>query len=84
MRKKWMLILLGAGLLAGCRTRYDVTLNSGSVIIARSKPRLKGSYYVFKDGAGREVELHAFRVRQIEARSAGAKSSEPFIGQPRK
>lgn len=77
-KRKWLAMLLFVCLLAGCRTRYDLTLTNGSVISASSKPTLKGNYYVFKDVRGRETQITSFRVLQIERKSAGEKSREPF------
>lgn len=69
-------------LLSGCRTRYDITLNNGSVITAASKPRRQGNFYLFKDPSGRMTEVSAFRVVQIERRTGSGKARSPFIGVP--
>lgn len=61
--------LAGAVLLAaGCRTRYDVTLNSGGKIRGVTKPKLDatGRFYVFKDAAGKTNWVPAIRVNVIE------------------
>jgi hypothetical protein len=60
-------------LLSSCMTHYDITLQNGDIIRARTKPKLndQGSY-VFKDLAGRQVEIKSMRIRQIEPVRAGS------------
>jgi hypothetical protein len=82
MRNKSLCLLALAALLCGCRTRYDITLNNGDVIAASTKPRLVGSFYVFKDANGRQGQVSSFRVQQIERKAAGAKRYDPFNPTP--
>ena len=67
MKTNWLLPLLLAGLVAGCATRYNVTLTNGRSITAKGKPRLDkaSNCYVFKDTAGQQVVVPAMRIREI-------------------
>jgi hypothetical protein len=67
MKKLIPCALLGLMLLSGCANRYRITLNNGSVIDTRTKPRLdaSGMTYRFKDGSGRDTEIPAIRIREI-------------------
>jgi hypothetical protein len=65
-----VLFILAAALsLTGC-VRYNVTLSSGNVITAKSKPKLDQAtqMYHFKDATGKEIWIHSMRIRAIEAR----------------
>jgi len=65
---RFLLMLLLAGFLAGCKTRYDITLNNGLKISGVSKPVLdpaKGEYR-FKYSNGKEGSVKDMRVRVIE------------------
>jgi hypothetical protein len=65
--------------LAGC-ARYDITLGNGTIVRAKTKPKLnQEGYYVFKDLTGREVTVNRMRVRQIEPVWAGSKPSSSFL-----
>ena len=81
---KWALRcwVLGVCLLitTGCQTRYDLTLNNGTIITAKSKPQLQNNVYHFKDAYGKPAQIHAFRVTNIERRSFGAapNANAPF------
>jgi hypothetical protein len=74
------IIFLGLALcfLCGC-LNYDVTLQNGDVIRAKTKPKLQDGSYVFKDLAGRDVAVKSMRVRQIEPVRAGSPPSTGFI-----
>jgi hypothetical protein len=69
------MLVLGL-LLTGCATRYDITQSNGTVIRAKTKPRLdkEKHIYTFKDMAGQEVRLSAGRVRLIEPVRRGSES----------
>ena len=84
MNKKILTLLLGATLLCGCRTRYQITTTNGSEYTAIGRPKRVAGHYVFKDINGKEVQLSAMRVVSIEARSPWEKSREPFTGAPKK
>jgi len=77
---KRLLITVGACLaLCGCQ-HYDVTMANGTVIRAKSKPKLDAEgYYVFKDLSGKEMQVKSMRIRQIEPVRAGSKSSDNFF-----
>ena len=68
MKKLLPVALLTLLLLPGCANRYRITLNNGSVIDTRTKPRLdaSGMTYRFKDANGREIQLPFSRVRGYE------------------
>ncbi len=59
MNKKILTLLLGATLLCGCRTRYQITTTNGSEYTAIGKPkRVAGQYYaprLFSAGTRRLV-----------------------------
>ena len=67
MKKLLPFVLLGLVLLSGCVSRYRITLNNGSVIDTRIKPKLDaaGMTYHYKDATGKESQLTAIRVREI-------------------
>ena len=67
MKKLWPILFI-AVLVAGCRTSYDLTLNTGTKITGVTKPVLnkETGQYVFKDANGRPGAVPAMRVRAIE------------------
>jgi hypothetical protein len=66
--KKLVLILLLAGIAAGCRTRYDITLSNNVRLTNITKPTLDKAtgQYRFKDSGGKEYVVSRTRVRVIE------------------
>ena len=82
--KRWpalrgaLLLSVLMGLLTGCALHYDMTLQNGDVIRAKTKPKLDHGFYVYKDLAGKEREINAMRIRQIEAVRPGSKPSRAF------
>jgi hypothetical protein len=65
----------------GClfRNYYDITLQNGDVVRAKTKPKLNDrGYYVYKDLTGREIEINSMRVRQIEPVRPGSEPSRRF------
>lgn len=74
-------ILLVSGLLvlSGCARDYVLTLSNGARVTARSKPRLKNGYYIFKDAQGQPSYVSAGRVTVIEPASM-TKSDRPNFG----
>jgi len=60
-----VLFLAGVMVLSGCAQPYVMTLTNGLRITSASKPKLKGSYYVYTDAAGKEHTEPASRVREI-------------------
>ena len=80
--KRWLSPALCAVCLltfaTGC-LRYDITLQNGDIIRARTKPKRNDQgFYVFKDLSGKDMILNPMRVRQIEAVRAGSKPARPF------
>jgi hypothetical protein len=70
--KRLLLFFLCGFVLAssGCRTRYDITLTTGSRITNVSRPVLdkeSGAYH-YRDAGGNPQRIPAMRVRSIEAR----------------
>jgi hypothetical protein len=59
-----------AFLLAGCASPHLITLNSGSTITTRNKPRLNesGDAFIFKTTAGQTGSVPAGRVKEIAPR----------------
>lgn len=65
MKKSALLICLCSVVLCGCASHYAIILNSGSRIDAKTKPKLVGNSYVFKDMQGRDSYIPAGRVAEI-------------------
>ncbi len=64
-----VLLLLTLLATQGCAQRYAVTLSNSDVLYTRTKPQLnERGVYVFQDSEGRECQVNALRVRQIERR----------------
>ncbi|MEI7729320.1 MAG: YgdI/YgdR family lipoprotein [Verrucomicrobiota bacterium] len=79
MMKCYMILFLaGCLLLAGCMTRYNVTLSNGTVITAKGKPKLdeQSGRYVFTDATGKQVAVSAMRVKEIAPVGWGSDSSD--------
>jgi hypothetical protein len=75
------LVLAGTLALAGSGCvfhHYDLTLQNGTVIRAKTKPKLDHGYYVFKDTAGKEIEINSMRVKEIQPVRPGSPASKPF------
>ena len=71
MKKAFVVMLLGALAVTGCRTNYQVTLNNGNRITTSTKPKLVRGYYVFKDVYGHTNHVSEARVRAIEPQPRG-------------
>jgi hypothetical protein len=84
MMRRAFILSLSAGLilLSGCVRHYVITLNNGSQIGTTSKPKLKGGFYVFKDGAGRESHVSAGRISEIAPSSMVEDKGGPFKPTP--
>jgi hypothetical protein len=75
----WFLAAGLALMLTGCATHYDVTLQNGDVIRARTKPALDDEgQYVFQDLAGQPTQINRMRVRQIQPVRRGSRPTPPF------
>ena len=66
--KKLMLLLLLVGLLAGCATPYQITLQDGTVITAREKPDLDddAGFYEVELLNGDEIEINKDEIKSME------------------
>jgi hypothetical protein len=84
MQKSLLLAFVGAALLGGCSTRYEITLTNTDRITAFSKPKRDDGHYVFKDATGQEHRVSATRVIQIERKSPGEKTKDPFSAPSKK
>ncbi|HZL43666.1 MAG TPA: YgdI/YgdR family lipoprotein [Verrucomicrobiae bacterium] len=71
-------LLLGLA-LCGCARHYVITLNNGVQVGAKSKPKLKGGYYTFKDAMGEPSRVPAGRVREIAPSSMVRQQEPPFV-----
>ena len=74
------LVLLGLSclLLSGCAQRYVITLNNGTQIDSRGKPRRVGASYVVKDADGKEIRIPAGRVSEIAPASMKEEEADKF------
>ena len=72
--KKILILLSSVVLLTGCASRYIITLNNGSQIIAHSKPQFKDGAYGFKDVNGKDAFVSAGRVSEIAPASMATKN----------
>ncbi len=78
VRRLALVVLLGAGLLAGCSQLYVITLNNGTQLTSIGKPRLERGRYVFKNGNGQTESLPRGRVREIAPSSMAAEGGGMF------
>ena len=60
-----LLLTVCSLVLTGCARNYTLTLNSGSRITTKGKPKLEHGYYVFKDSQGKPGSVPAGRVREL-------------------
>ena len=64
--------------VSGCALRqYDVTLSNGTVVSARSKPKLVEGLYEFKDLNGKVQKIPQYRISEIAPHTVKEKKS-PF------
>lgn len=85
MKNFHLLSLLGFVLLTGCARHYVVTLNNGTQVGAKDKPRLQDGAYHFKDANGQDASIAAGRVSQIEPASSAARNKKAgFLDSPSK
>jgi hypothetical protein len=84
MYKRVLLLALMVCALCGCARHYVITLNNGSQIGTRSKPHLKGGYYVYKDAMGRDAYVGSGRVMEIAPASMVESPGSTFIQTPSK
>ena len=72
-------LVLLAVLLTGCARNYVITMNNGARVTAKSKPKLQGAYYVFKDAKGEPTQISAGRVREIAPASMAREEGSQFV-----
>ena len=77
-RASWLVCLVALILICGCRTHYDITLNTGNKITSLGKPKLVEGSYVFKDVLGQENRVSVLRVRTIEPQRRGWSKDPTF------
>ena len=82
MKTTAFLLVLVLTVLCGCTHTYVLTMDSGLRMTTTTKPRLKGSRYVFKDGRGKEISVPAGRVREIAPSSMSKEERPAFNAQP--
>jgi hypothetical protein len=81
MKKMVLPLILCAFALCGCARHYVIRLSSGAELITANKPKLKGTYYLFKDATGRENRIPQSRVQEILPASMAKKEKSPFTSQ---
>jgi len=72
MKYPLLVLALGAGLLAGCASRYVVTLTNGRQMVAAQKPQLEGMNFVFTSPDGRTNSIPSIYVRNLAPASGRA------------
>ena len=72
-------LLLLPLLLTGCARNYVITMNNGSRVTTRSKPKLQDGSYVFKDAKGQPAQVSAARVREIAPASMAKEEGSQFF-----
>ena len=78
-----LVLLLAVGMVAatGCTTQYVMKLSNGSTITTPGKPKLKGTYYHFKDAKGQDNMVPQSRVVLIQPASMAAEEKKKFEAQ---
>jgi hypothetical protein len=77
MKKIVPVLLLIVAVGAGCRSTYDIRLNTGEVITAKGKPHLdkEKNAWIYTDASGRLSGIPAGRVTQVAPQSMDDNSS---------
>lgn len=70
--------------LCGCSTQYQMKLTNGMKISTPGKPKLKGSYYYYKDAKGDEQVIPQSRVLEIEPESMAKEENKFKPAEPKK
>ncbi len=84
MKKLLLPLCVGVCALCGCAQSYVMNLSNGTQIVTPSKPRLKGSNYVYKDASGRQQAVPQSRVLLIEPASMAKKEQRFNTQNPQK
>ncbi len=71
-------------MLGGCARHYVITLSNGAQIGARSKPKLNGNVYTYKDALGNDSQIMVGRVTEIAPASMTQDSGGRFLPAPAK
>ncbi len=82
MKKFAPLFLASLFALTGCASHYVLTLNNGTQLDARGKPRYQNGAYFYTDATGRKTSIPASRVLEVAPASMAKKSKGPFIPEP--
>ena len=62
----------------GCARRYVMTMNNGTQVTSKGKPKLDQGTYKFKDVTGQERMVSAGRVREIAPASMSSPEKTRF------
>ena len=73
--KRWILLLSLVG-ICGCAHEYVMKLSNGEQLLTPHKPKLKGTYFIYKGARGQEHMVPQSRVEQIEPASVAAKENK--------
>jgi hypothetical protein len=84
MKKLVLLSLTCLLWTAGCARHYVLTLNNGTQIDTKGKPKRQGASYVYKDENGNERRISAGSVSEISPASLKGDSNEKFRFNPSK
>jgi hypothetical protein len=84
MKKLFPLFLSSLLLLGGCARNYVVTLNNGTQIGSKGKPKREGASYVYTDASGAKRRISAGSVAEISPTSMMGGSSDKFRYTPSK
>ena len=79
MKRLALLSLVGLLICSGCASRYVITLNNGSQIGSKGRPKLKNGVYVFKDLNGQQRTVPAGRVSEVSPASMAKDDSSQFF-----
>jgi hypothetical protein len=81
--KNLCLIFLAAS-LCGCASQYEMKLTNGMKISTPGKPKLRGSYYYYKDAKGDEQAVPQSRVLEIQPESMAKEENKFKAPEPKK
>jgi hypothetical protein len=84
MKKMVLLSLFALLAVSGCARHYTVTLNNGTQISSKGKPKRQGAAYVFTDAAGNQRRVSAGSVTEVAPSSMVKGNSDKFQFNPSK
>jgi hypothetical protein len=76
-RKLASTLLLSLAVLCGCAHQYLMKLSNGDQIVSLSKPKSKGTSYLFTDVSGTEHVIAQSRVLKIEPVTPAKEEEKP-------